>query len=438
MIVDVVMPKLGESIVEGTILEWKAAVGDTIGQDETLLEISTDKVDSEIPAPAGGILLEILFEPNTTVAVGEVIARIGTEGEQAGEKAEVKAQGKSDEESSAKAPAPAPAPATATARLAVAATPRPATDPPSTRFYSPLVRSIAKERGLSAAILDGIPGTGRHGRLNKKDLLAYLEDVATGPPARPAVPVAQPVVATIPAGERLVDEVMPLSRQRRLIAEHMRQSLDTAAHVYALTECDMSAAVAFRDQRRVTFEEREGLRLTFTPLIALAVIKAIRDFPMINALIDGDQVIKRRHIGLGLAVALPDDNLIVPVVHRAEELNFLGLVRQLADLAERARAGRLQPDEASGSTFTITNPGVFGTLIGLPIINQPNVGILAVGAIKKRPVVWERDGVDSIVIRSIMMMTLGHDHRLIDGAYGSRFLERISHYLETTNYDELL
>ncbi|MCH7939691.1 MAG: 2-oxo acid dehydrogenase subunit E2 [Candidatus Marinimicrobia bacterium] len=431
MIVDVVMPKLGESIVEGTILEWKAAVGDTIGQDETLLEISTDKVDSEIPAPAGGILLEILFPPNTTVAVGEVMARIGTEGEQAGEKveekAEVKAQGKSDEEAPAKAPSPSPSPA-----------PAPATDPPSTRFYSPLVRSIAKERGLSAAVLDGIPGTGRHGRLTKKDLLAYLEAGATELRERTAVPVAQPEVATIPAGERLVDEVMPLSRQRRLIAEHMRQSLDTAAHVYALTECDMSAAVAFRDQRRVAFEEREGLRLTFTPLIALAVIKAIRDFPMINALIDGEQVIKRRHIGLGLAVALPDDNLIVPVVHRAEELNFLGLVRQLADLAERARAGRLQPDEAAGSTFTITNPGVFGTLIGLPIINQPNVGILAVGAIKKRPVVWERDGVDSIVIRSIMMMTLGHDHRLIDGAYGSRFLERISHYLETTNYDELL
>ena len=417
-------------------------MGDTIGQDETLLEISTDKVDSEIPAPAGGILLEILFPPNTTVAVGEVIARIGTEGEQAGEKGEVKAKGRSDEKSPAKAPAPAPALAPATARLAVAATPRPApapaTGPSPTRFYSPLVRSIAKERGLSAALLDGIPGTGRHGRLTKKDLLAYLEGGAAELQERTAVPVAKPEGATIPAGERLVDEVMPLSRQRRRIAEHMRKSLDTAAHVYALTECDMSAAVAFRDQRRAAFEEREGLRLTFTPLIALAVIKAIRDFPMMNALIDGEQVIKRRHIGLGLAVALPDDNLIVPVVHRAEELNFLGLVRQLADLAERARAGRLQPAEASGSTFTITNPGVFGTLIGLPIINQPNVGILAVGAIKKRPVVWERDGVDSIVIRSIMMMTLGHDHRLIDGAYGSRFLERISHYLETTNYDELL
>ncbi len=414
MIVDVVMPKLGESIMEGTILEWRVAVGDPIKVDDTLLEISTDKVDSEIPSPAAGTVLELLFEPQQTVDIGVVIARIGTEDE-----APVKQAPPSKTAPQKAAPAAAPAPATATA-----------TKDGGTRFHSPLVRAMARREGISPAELATLSGTGVGGRLTKADLLTYLK---TRPQAAPAT-----ATTPGPAPSGLVDEVYPLSPIRRKIAAHMRRSLDTSAHVYAISECDMTSAVAFVERHREPLLELKGAKLTYTSLIAYATLKAIGEFPLINASLDGENVVMGRNIQLGIAVALPDDGLIVPVIHQADGLNLVELTRSITDLAQRARSAQLQPDEVGGSTFTITNPGVYGSLMGLPIINQPNVAILAVGAIKKRPVVWETEAGDSIVIRSMMLLALGHDHRLIDGAYGTQFLERIAHHLQTIDWDGAL
>ena len=444
MIVDVVMPKLGESIVEATILEWKAAVGDVVRRDDTILEISTDKVDSEIPSPATGTLVEVLFEPNSTVDVGVVIARIGTEGEQAGKAAaSAPAEAESHEPPAPSPPAgpgsapelkpPGEPPAGERAPEAELA-PTPVDGRSSGRFYSPLVRAIAKREGVSLAELGGIAGSGRKGRVTKVDILAHLEGRKAPPLPAPGAPAPVPAGAA-PGGEGLADEVVPMSRIRQRIAQHMLQSLETSAHVYSVADCDMTRAVEARRRHAESFREREGFKLTYTPMIAYASIKAIRDFPLINASLDGENIVKKRNVNLGIAVALPDYSLIVPVVHRTEELNFLGVARGISELAERARLGQLKPEEAAGSTFTITNFGVFGSVIGLPLINQPNVAILGVGAIKKQPVVWESEMGDSIVIRSIMMLTLGHDHRLIDGAYGAQFLQRIIHYLQSLEWE---
>lgn len=446
MIVDVVMPKLGESIVEGTILEWKVKVGDTIGRDAVLLEISTDKVDSEIPSPAEGIVTELLFEPQDTVDVGVVIARINTAGEGAEavpavaeEGAEAPAPAEPEEAPPAPQSEPPPPPPAAPPALISpsAISPGPSVAPTNgaqaRRFYSPVVRSIAAREGVTEAELATLTGSGRSGRVNKADLLAYLAHRTSAP----VVPSGAARPVPVPMGE-LIDEIIPMDRVRKRIAQHMRQSLDTSTHVYGITESDVTNMVGFRSRHKGRFQQSEGLKLTYTPLIAFATLRAIRDFPLINAHLDEDNIVKQRHINLGMAVSLPDNNLIVTVIHKAEELNFLGLVRQIADLAARARRGDLKPDEAAGSTFTITNPGLFGNLVGLPIINQPNVGILSVGAIKKRPVVWEHEGVDAIVIRSIMMLALGHDHRIIDGAYGAQFLERVVYYLETIKWETVI
>jgi 2-oxoglutarate dehydrogenase E2 component (dihydrolipoamide succinyltransferase) len=423
MIVDVVMPKMGESIMEGTIIEWSAAIGDAVTRDETLLEISTDKVDSEIPSPATGKLVEILFEPQSVVEVGEVIARIGTEDEaisepaleatQTGPKA-IQVEPEAAEKKVPQAVAP----------KAVAG-----------RFYSPLIRAIAVSEKITQTELDRLAGTGRDGRGSKADVKAYLAQRNQG--RSPIKAPTAPSMAKVPS-DQLVDEVVPMSRIRTLIAQHMRVSLETSAHVYGISECDITRAVDFRSTRGADFLGRAGIKLTYTPMIAYATILAIQDFPLINARIDGPNIVKKKNINLGIAVALPDDNLIVPVVKSAEKPPFLDLAKQITDLAPRARAGQLLPDEIADSTFTITNPGIYGNLLGLPIINQPNVGILAVGSIKKRPVVWESEGVDSIVIRSMMMLSLGHDHRLIDGAYGARFLERVVHHLQTTDWNSLI
>jgi 2-oxoglutarate dehydrogenase E2 component (dihydrolipoamide succinyltransferase) len=442
MIVDVVMPKMGESITEGTIIEWKMGVGDSIAQDATLLEISTDKVDSEIPSPATGTLQEILFEPNTTVEVGAVIARIATAEEEVAEK-DIPAP--KEPETDKVVP---PAPAKEKESIPV----RPTNGRGGDQFYTPLVRSIAREEGLSQAELDSITGTGREGRVTKANLLAYLKirqegaPVPVAAPPEPAAPMPVPGPPSpaagsqysAPGGERLADEVLPMSRIRERIAQHMRQSLDSSAHVYAVAECDMTGAVEARARHVKSFHEREGFKLTYTPMIAYATVKAIKDFPLINAQLEGSNIVKKRNVNLGMAVALPDYSLIVPVVHQAEELNFVGLARKIADLADRARSAQLKPEEAVGSTFSITNFGVFGSLFGLPIINQPNVAILGVGGIKKRPVVWESEMGDSIVVRSMMLLSLGHDHRLIDGAYGTQFLQQIIHYLHTIDWDKEL
>lgn len=425
MIVDVIMPKMGESIVEGTILEWKVKVGDMIKQDETLLDISTDKVDSEIPSPATGTVIEILFAPLEIVEVGVVIARIGTENEAV-----------------SSVPKASPEPENKSTVVRSKIEPRrndssPKAQPQTTRFYSPLVKAIAAKEGLAQDELDAIPGSGSNGRVTKKDILAYLEQrgsVETAPIAQAAKAVDLPPVAPI---VDLADEIIPMTRIRQMIASHMRQSLDISTHVYAVSEADMTAAVAVRKSHGEAFLKKEGVKLTYTPMIAYATLKAIRDFPLMNATLDGNNIVKKRHINLGMAVALPDNELIVPVVHKADEVNFIGLSRRLQELALRAREGTLKPEEASGSTFTITNPGIFGSLVGFPIINQPNVGILAVGTIKKRPVVLETEAGDSIIIRSMMMLSLGHDHRLIDGAYGAQFLERVVYHLQNTNWADL-
>jgi 2-oxoglutarate dehydrogenase E2 component (dihydrolipoamide succinyltransferase) len=434
MIVDVIMPQMGESITEGTIIEWKIEVGQSITKDGTLLEISTDKVDSEIPSPATGVLKEILFESNSTVEVGAVIARLeATEDGAVEQKAEVEAP----------PPPSAPKPADAPVDKVV---PQVEPEQPdlSPKYYSPLVRSIAREEGVTPQELAGIEGSGREGRVTKADLMAYLEKRGKAKPAeevpaaKAAPTTAPPVHFAAPGGESLADEVLPMSRIRQRIAEHMRTSLDAAAHVYAVSECDMTPVVEARRSHNTAFHQSEGFKLTYTPMIAYATVKAIKDFPLINAQIDGTNIVKKRSINLGIAVALPDYSLIVPVIHGAEELNFVGLARKIVDLADRARGSKLKPEEAVGSTFTITNFGVFGSLFGLPIINQPNVAILGVGGIKKRPVVWESDMGDSIVIRSMSLMSISHDHRLIDGAYGTHFLQRIVEYLQTIDWDKEL
>ncbi|MFC1482020.1 dihydrolipoamide acetyltransferase family protein, partial [Candidatus Neomarinimicrobiota bacterium] len=399
-----------ESIMEGTIIEWSVAVGNMITRDETLLEISTDKVDSEIPSPATGKLLEILFEPQSVVEVGAVIARIGTEDEVVSASVEETSPSILEEARVEPIAAITPVPQAITLNEVAG------------RFYSPLVRAMAVREKITQAELDSLAGSGRDDRVTKADLQAYLAQRSpTGPQVMPPAMIS---MAELPGGQ-LVDEVVPMSRIRTLIAQHMRSSLETSAHVYGISECDITRAVEFRSTNGNQFLKSEGIKLTYTPMIGYATMLAIKDFPLINARIDGANIVKKKAINLGIAVALPDDNLIVPVVKSAENQTFKELAKQISDLATRARAGKLLPDEIADSTFTITNPGIYGNLLGLPIINQP-------------PVVWESDGVDSIVIRSMMMLSLGHDHRLIDGAYGARFLERVVHYLQMTDWNGLI
>ena len=422
---DVIMPKMGESITEGTVLEWKKSIGDTITLDETLLEISTDKVDSEIPSPAGGILTEILFNVNDVVEVGTVIARIGIEGEtpivklpeivkETADVEEVSLMEKEFHSEQIMAPISLKE---------------------SGRFYSPLVKSIAKKEGISSKELGLIIGSGKDGRINKYDIMAYIQNRGT---AETVVPKAMPLphipstplkpVVISPPG--LTDIIEPMGRIRKKIAQHMLASQQTSPHVYSTIEVDVTSLVNYRSENKDAFLDKYGVKLTYTPMILDACIKGIQEFPLMNASIDGDNIIHHQKINMGVAVALPDNNLIVPAIKASEEKNFLGLTRETADLAARARINKLEPDEIFGSTFTVTNPGIFGSLFGMAIINQPNVGILSVGSIQKKPVVKETEFGDVIVIRSMMYMTLGYDHRIIDGAYGTRFLSRVTELIE--------
>ncbi len=427
MAIDVIMPKMGESITEGTILEWKKNIGDSIALDETLLEISTDKVDSEIPSPAAGVIIELLYSINDVVAVGTVIARVGGEGETPVEKVPETVE-------------EVPIVEKVETVVAVAeVTPIPASQQSDKggRFYSPLVKSIAKAEGISPTELDSISGSGKDGRVNKHDMLAYVESRGTAQvvtptaatlPHIPATPV--PVQPVIPQSPGLADRVEPMGRMRKKIAQHMLASQQTSPHVYSTTEVDVTNMVNYRIKSKDAFLEKYGVKLTYTPMILDACIKGIQEFPLMNASIDGDNIVHHQKINMGVAVALPDNNLIVPSIKASEEKNFLGLTRATADLAARARINKLEPEEIFGSTFTVTNPGIFGSLFGMAIINQPNVGILSVGSIQKKPVVKETEFGDVIVIRSMMYITLGYDHRLIDGAYGTRFLSRVTDLIE--------
>lgn len=423
MPVDVIMPKLGESITEGTILEWKKKVGDSIEKDETLLEISTDKVDSEVPSPASGKIIEIIFNVNDVVPVGEVIAKIGDSKDQIVNENNSK---KSDTDTKDKI-----------TKSDVSEDLEDKTDnsveqnktSKSLKFYSPLVRSIAKKEGVSFDELDNISGSGLNGRVNKNDILNYLKSKNNDS-------IISDDVSFESANSKhvLEDRLEPMDHVRKVIAKHMIASRDTSVHVYSTSEVDMTEIVLLRNKQKEAFKDKYQAPLTYTPFIIDAVIKSIHEFPLINTCLENDNIKYNQNINIGVAVALPDDNLIVPVIKRSEELNFLGLARTTHDLASRARKGKLNPDEGQGSTFTVTNPGVFGSLFGMGIINQPNVSLLSVGAIHKRPVVKETEYGDVIVARSMMYLTLAYDHRIIDGAYGTKFLSKIKSNLE--NYSK--
>jgi 2-oxoglutarate dehydrogenase E2 component (dihydrolipoamide succinyltransferase) len=425
MLVDVVMPKMGESITEGTILEWRKGVGDTIAADEILLEIGTDKVDSEIPSPNAGVIAEILAEPNDVVEVGKVIVRIETDGDVAA--APVPEPEKEPESK----PKPEPEPVQATEQPAPVTTPEPPPDKstPQTgekKYYTPLVKSIARKEGISQDELAAIQGTGKNGRVTKKDLLAYIETrtaVSTAPPVPPVV-------------SQLTDERVEMDKIRKSIAEHMRMSLDTSAHFHLMNEVDMTHIVQYVDANGAGFKSREGFSLTYTPFIVYACVRALQFSPDMNSSLEGTTIIRKKNVNIGLAVAV-DAGLMVPVIPRCEELNFLGLCRKVRDLAARARSKKIKPDELSGSTFSISNFGIFNVTIGTPIINQPNVGILGVGTIKKKPVVIENADGDAIGIRSMMYLSIGFDHRLIDGAGGAQFIQAIQQNLENMDLEHL-
>ena len=427
MATDIIMPKMGESITEGTITEWKKNVGDNVEKDETILEISTDKVDSEVPSPASGEIISILFDANETVEVGTVIGVIGEKGEKI--KNEV-APDKSD--LTDKDLYNANEDVTSSVEI-------PSNDlevdlkndyKTSNRFYSPLVRSIAKKEGLNLSELDNIVGTGRGGRVNKLDVLNYLKSKETSSLHTTLEVNQESKKSIVSTPQNLDSKVEPMDPVRKKISEHMIQSQRISAHVYSTIDIDVTNLLKVKNTYSEVYKDKHSIKLTVTSLLIDACIKALSEFPLLNTSIVDTNIVHHKNINMGVAVALEDNNLIVPVIKSSEELNLIGLSRSLEDLSVRARNKQLDLEEVQGSTFTITNPGVFGGLFGIPIINQPNVGILSIGKIQKKPVVKETDFGDSIVIRSMMYVTLGYDHRLIDGAYGTRFLSYLSQVID--------
>jgi 2-oxoglutarate dehydrogenase E2 component (dihydrolipoamide succinyltransferase) len=418
MSVDVIMPKLGESITEGTILEWKKNIGDNIDRDETLLEISTDKVDSEIPSPAAGKIIEILYKVNDVVDVGTVIARIGGDSDKIETPVVNEKLEQSPTENIISPSAETVEKKDADINIHIR----------TKRFYSPLVKSIASKEGINLQELESLIGTGQSGRVNKSDLLSYIEKKKSN---------SNEVEHTKSTNSPLTSNIEPMGHMRKMIASHMQKSRDTSVHVYSTSEVDVTSIVNFRNKNKDAFISKYQTSLTYTPFFIDSVIKAINEFPLINANIVDDKINHNANINIGVAVALPDNNLIVPVIKRSEEFNFLGLARSTADYALRAREGNLQPSEVKDSTFTITNPGIFGSLFGMGIINQPNVGLLSVGSIHKRPVVKETEFGDIVVVRSMVYLTLAYDHRLIDGAYGTQFLSKVKDLLENFSTEQI-
>ena len=440
-LVDLVMPKLGESIMEATILKWHKKAGDTIKQDETLLDIATDKVDSEVPSTAEGIIEQLLFNENDVVPIGTVIAKI-----RVGASAAV----------TSSAPTPTPQPQYEEAKVVedIPYTPTqtviPSTSKSEIRFYSPLVLNIAQQEGISMSDLEKIPGTGQDGRVSKKDILAYVANKGTG--SKGVLPTQTQQATILPAKvnqESTITnqqttyqpptvftanvEVIEMDRMRKLIAKHMVDSKHTSPHVTSFAECDVTNLVLWREKVKKDFEKREGEKITFTPLFIEAIVKCIKKYPWLSSSVVDDKIIVKKDIGIGMATALPTGNLIVPVIKNADQLNLVGLTKQVNGLANAARLGKLKPDDTTGGTFTLTNVGTFGSIMGTPIINQPQVAIMAVGAIKKRPMVIETPQGDSIAIRHMMYISLSYDHRIIDGALGSTFLNAVSKELE--NFD---
>lgn len=418
--VEMIMPKMGESVMEGTVLAWLKNVGDTIEEDESLLEVATDKVDTEIPATHAGVIKEILAQEGDVVPIGKPVCTIETEGDEAVESAEPEAPKQEVVKE-----------AEQILETAIATTSSNGNGVPRTsesgRFYSPLVRSIAKQENISVGELEAVSGTGMEGRLTKKDILAFVETRKSGgTPVTISRPTPEPVAVSV-SGE---DEIIEMDRMRKMIAERMVQSKQISAHVTSFVEADVTVMVNWRNKMKDEFKQREGQSLTFTPIIMEAVIQAIRDFPMINIQVDGDRIIKKGSVNMGMAVALPSGNLIVPVITNADQMNLLGLTRSVNDLAKRARENKLKPDELQGGTYTISNVGSFGNVMGTPIIMQPQVGILALGSIQKKPSVIETPEGDLIGIRQKMFLSHSYDHRVVDGALGGMFVRRVADYLE--------
>ena len=484
-LVDLVMPKLGESIMEATILKWHKKPGDAIREDEAVLDIATDKVDSEVPSTAAGVMEEVLFRENDVVPIGSVIARI-----RVGANAAVIET----------PPTPAPVQTQVYEEAKVVETTIPyqptaqaatVPAPGAIRFYSPLVLNIAQQEGISMAELEKIPGTGQDGRVSKRDILAYVARRSTPsapatspqpqtisipaaaetnnipaaieppasvasptPVAEPSVPQVKQEVATTNSSaetqavstERAAPpmvytgnvEIVEMDRMRKLIAKHMVDSKHTSPHVTSFAECDVTSLVLWREKVKKAFEKRENEKITYTPLFIEAIVKCIKKYPMLSSSVDGDRIIIKKDLNIGMATALPSGNLIVPVIKNADQLNLTGLTKQVNNLANAARTGKLRPDDTTGGTFTLTNVGTFGSIMGTPIINQPQVAIMAVGAIKKRPMVIETPQGDSIAIRHMMYISLSYDHRIIDGALGSTFLNAVARELENFDVERTL
>ena len=433
-IVDLVMPKMGESIMEATILKWHKQVGDAIKMDETMLEIATDKVDSEVPSTAAGTITAILFNVNDVVPVGTVIAQINTDAAGASVAAPVAA--------AAPTPAPQPAPIVAAPVVTTQNTASVASisNADGARFYSPLVLNIAATEHISMAELEQIPGTGNEGRVTKKDILQYVANRSATPVATPA-PTPTPAVTAAPAASATVSttststpsgnvEIIEMDRMRKLIADHMVRSKATSPHVTSFTEADVTNIVKWRDANKAKFEKQYGEKITFTPIFIEAIANCIRKYPMINVSVDGNNIIVKKDINIGMATALPSGNLIVPVIRNADTKNLIGLSKDVNGLANAARNNKLKADDTQGGTFTMTNVGTFGSLMGTPIINQPQVAILAVGSIKKRPMVLETPSGDVIAIRHMMYLSLSYDHRVVDGSLGASFLTAVANELE--------
>ena len=420
------LPKMGESVAEATITSWLKEVGETIESDEAVLEIATDKVDSEVPSEVDGVLVERLFEVDDVVQVGQTIAIIETDGDA----------------TAATPVADAKPAATAEAVKAVetsveAAKETVAIESNGDRFYSPLVKNMAKEEGIAQAELDTVPGTGKNGRVTKADMVSYLKNrgsqpVAAKPAAVKSVPApkAAPAKKATPLAVNEGDEVIEMTRMGKLIAHHMVDSVQTSAHVQSFIEADVTNIWNWRKKVKDGFMKREGENLTFTPIFMEAIAKALRDFPMMNISTDGTTIVKKKNINLGMAAALPSGDLIVPVIKNADQLNLVGMTKAVNDLAKRARENNLKPDDIQGGTYTVTNVGTFGSIMGTPILNQPQVGILALGAIRKTPAVIETPEGDFIGIRYKMFLSHSYDHRVVNGALGGQFVKAVKDYLE--------
>ncbi|MBK7384789.1 MAG: 2-oxo acid dehydrogenase subunit E2 [Flavobacteriales bacterium] len=434
--IEILLPKMGESVAEATITKWLKKPGDTVAADEPIVEIATDKVDSEVPAPEAGILSEQLVKEGDVVKVGQPIARIGSS-----------VGSPSSAPKAPEVPKPVPAPASNGHQpAATVAAHAPATTAvervgASGKFYSPLVRTIAKNEGVSMQELEAIAGSGQGGRVTKKDILDYLPARGTGSAAAPVARAAAPSTTAAPALAPSIipmvgDELIEMDRMRRLISDHMVMSKRTSPHVTSFVEADVTNLVRWREKVKAAFEKREGEKLTFTPVFIMAIVQAIKEMPMINIQVDGYTIIKKKDINIGMAAALPSGNLIVPVIKNADQFNLVGMAKKVNDLANRARTGKLLPDEVAGGTYTVTNVGTFGNVLGTPVINQPQVAIMATGAIRKKPAVIETSEGDLIGIRHLMFLSHGYDHRVVDGALGGRFVRRVADILEAWSVDQ--